>query len=72
MKPRHRRGLAIVVGLLALGIGERAGAQRACAATSCSSSARAQVAANEAPRERGFRIGGLVEQGSRAARRATG
>ncbi len=63
MKPRHKRMAAIAVGLAALGI-----------ATVLVLSAfqknlvffftPSQVAANEAPQGRTFRIGGLVEKGS--------
>jgi cytochrome c-type biogenesis protein CcmE len=63
MKPRHKRIAAIAVGLVALGI-----------ATVLVLSAfqknlvffftPSQVAANEAPQGRTFRIGGLVEKGS--------
>ena len=63
MKPRHKRLLAIAGGLAALG-----------AATALVLSAfqenlvffftPTQVAANEAPKGRLFRIGGMVEQGS--------
>ena len=63
MKPRTKRGLAIVGGLAALG-----------AATALVLSAfqenlvffftPTQVAANEAPQGRLFRIGGMVEKGS--------
>ena len=63
MKPRTRRALWIVSGLAALGI----------AATLVLNAFRSnlvffftpsQVAANEVPRDRAFRIGGLVESGS--------
>ena len=63
MKPRHKRIAAIVVGLVALGV-----------ATALVLSAfqenlvffftPSQVAANEAPAGRTFRIGGMVEKGS--------
>ena len=63
MKPRHKRIAAILVGVVALGI-----------ATALVLSAfnrnlvffftPSQVAANEAPQGRTFRIGGLVEKGS--------
>ena len=63
MKPRHKRLAAIAVGLVALG-----------AATALVLSAMrenlvffftpSQVAANEAPQGRTFRIGGMVEKGS--------
>jgi cytochrome c-type biogenesis protein CcmE len=63
VKPRHKRIAAILVGVVALGI-----------ATALVLSAfnknlvffftPSQVAANEAPQGRTFRIGGLVEKGS--------
>ena len=63
MKPRHKRIAAILAGVVALGI-----------ATALVLSAfnknlvffftPSQVAANEAPQGRTFRIGGLVEKGS--------
>jgi cytochrome c-type biogenesis protein CcmE len=63
MKPRHRRMAAIVIGVVALGV-----------ATALVLSAfrenlvffftPSQVAANEAPQGRTFRIGGMVEKGS--------
>jgi cytochrome c-type biogenesis protein CcmE len=63
MKPRARRGLAIVCGLAALGI--------ACALVLNAFSSNlvfffspSQIAADEAPRGRPFRLGGLVETGS--------
>ena len=63
MKPRHKRALAIVGGLAALG---------AAAALVLSAFQEnlvffftpSQVAANEAPQGRTFRIGGMVETGS--------
>jgi len=63
MKARTKRGLAIVTGLAVLGI--------ACALVLNAFQSNmvfffspTQVVAHEAPRERNFRIGGLVEQGS--------
>lgn len=63
MKARRKRALAIATGLLGLGI--------ACALVLNAFNSNlvfffspSQVAANEAPRERSFRIGGLVEMGS--------
>jgi cytochrome c-type biogenesis protein CcmE len=63
MKPRARRGLAIVCGLAALGI--------ACALVLNAFRSNlvfffspTQIAANEAPRGHPFRLGGLVEAGS--------
>ena len=63
MKPRTKRGLAIVVGLAALGIASTLvlNAFQSNLVFFCSPS---QVEANEAPRERSFRVGGLVEEGS--------
>jgi cytochrome c-type biogenesis protein CcmE len=63
MKPRARRGLAIMCGLAALGI--------ACALVLNAFRRNlvfffspTQIAANEAPRGHPFRLGGLVEAGS--------
>ena len=63
MKPRARRGLAIVCGVAALGI--------ACALVLNAFRSNlvfffspSQIAANEAPRGHAFRLGGLVEAGS--------
>jgi cytochrome c-type biogenesis protein CcmE len=63
MKPRTKRGLAIVVGLgvLAAAIALVLNAFQSNLVFFFSPS---QVAANEAPRERNFRIGGLVKEGS--------
>jgi cytochrome c-type biogenesis protein CcmE len=63
MKPRTRRALAIGAGLAALA------AASALVLNAFQSNlvfffSPTQVAANEAPRERSFRIGGLVEEGS--------
>lgn len=63
MKPRHKRLAAIGGGIVALGI---------AAALVLSAFEKnlvffftpSQVAANEAPRDRPFRVGGLVEKGS--------
>ena len=63
MKPRHKRIAAIALGVVALGV---------VTALVLSAFQRnlvffftpSQVAANEAPKGRTFRIGGLVEQGS--------
>ena len=63
MKPRHKRMAAIALGVVALGV---------VTALVLSAFQRnlvffftpSQVAANEAPKGRTFRIGGLVEQGS--------
>jgi cytochrome c-type biogenesis protein CcmE len=63
MKPRTKRALAIVGGLAALGIAS------ALVLNAFNSNldfffSPTQVLAHEAPRDRSFRIGGLVEQGS--------
>jgi cytochrome c-type biogenesis protein CcmE len=63
MKPRHKRALAIVGGLAALG------AATALVLTAFQENlvfffTPSQVAANEAPQGRTFRIGGMVETGS--------
>ena len=63
MKPRHKRLLAIVGGLAALG------AATALVLTAFEKNlvfffTPSQVAANEAPQGRLFRIGGMVEKGS--------
>jgi cytochrome c-type biogenesis protein CcmE len=63
VKPRAKRGLAILAGVAALGI--------ACALVLNAFSSNlvfffspSQIAANEAPRGHAFRLGGLVETGS--------
>jgi cytochrome c-type biogenesis protein CcmE len=63
VKPRHKRILAIVVGLAALGVAS------ALVLTAFQENlvfffTPSQVAANEAPQGRTFRIGGMVETGS--------
>ena len=63
MKPRHKRILAIIGGLAALG------AATALVLTAFQENlvfffTPSQVAANEAPQGRTFRIGGMVEKGS--------
>ena len=63
MKPRHKRILAIVGGLAALGVAT------ALVLTAFQENlvfffTPSQVAANEAPQGRTFRIGGMVEAGS--------
>jgi cytochrome c-type biogenesis protein CcmE len=70
MKPRTKRGLAILGGLATLG------AAAALVLNAFQSNlvfffSPSQVAAQEAPRERSFRLGGLVEEGS-IQRDATG
>ena len=63
MKPRTKRGLAILAGLTALGVAS-ALVLNAFQSNLVFFFSPSQVLANEAPRERSFRIGGLVEQGS--------
>ena len=63
MKPRTRRGLAIVAGLAALGVAGML-VLNAFQSNLVFFFSPSQVAANEAPRDRSFRIGGLVEEGS--------
>jgi cytochrome c-type biogenesis protein CcmE len=63
MKPRHKRALALVVGLTALG------SASALVLNAFNSNlvfffSPTQVVAQEAPTDRAFRIGGLVEEGS--------
>ena len=63
MKPRTRRAVWIVGGLAALGIAS-ALVLNAFQSNLVFFLTPTQVAANEAPRDRAFRIGGLVEAGS--------
>lgn len=63
MKPRTRRTAAIVVGLGALGVAA-ALVLNAFQSNLVFFFSPSQVAANEAPHGRSFRIGGLVEVGS--------
>ena len=63
MKPRTRRALWIVGGLAALGIAAGL-VLNAFQSNLVFFLTPTQVAANEAPRDRTFRIGGLVEAGS--------
>ncbi|HUP96322.1 MAG TPA: cytochrome c maturation protein CcmE [Usitatibacter sp.] len=63
MKPRTRRGLWIVAGLGAFGIAV-ALVINAFRSNLVFFFTPTQVAAHEAPRDRAFRIGGLVEAGS--------
>ena len=63
MKPRTRRALAIVAGLATLGIAT-ALVLNAFQSNLVFFFSPSQIAANEAPRDRSFRIGGLVEAGS--------
>ena len=63
MKPRTKRALAITSGLAALGVAT-ALVLNAFNSNLVFFFSPSQVMANEAPRERSFRIGGLVEEGS--------
>ena len=63
MKPRTRRGLAIVAGLATLGVAMML-VLNAFQSNLVFFFSPSQVAAREAPQDRAFRIGGLVEQGS--------
>ena len=63
MKPRTRRGLAIVAGLAALGVAI-ALVLNAFQSNLVFFFSPSQIAANEAPRGHAFRLGGLVEVGS--------
>ena len=63
MKPRHKRFAAIAVGIVALGIAA-ALVLNAFEKNLVFFFTPSQVAANEAPRDKSFRIGGLVEKGS--------
>ena len=63
MKPRHRRGLFIVCGLAALGVAS-ALVLNAFQSNLVFFFSPTQIAANEAPQGRSFRVGGLVEPGS--------
>ena len=63
MKPRHRRLIAIAAGLAALGIAA-ALVLNAFQQNLVFFFTPSQVAANEAPQGRTFRIGGMVEKGS--------
>ena len=63
MKPRTKRALAVVSGLAALGIAS-ALVLNAFNSNQVFFFSPTQVLAHEAPRDRSFRIGGLVEEGS--------
>ena len=63
MKPRTRRALAIVAGLGTLGVAVLL-VLNAFQSNLVFFFSPSQIAANEAPRDRAFRIGGLVEEGS--------
>ena len=63
MKPRARRGLAILCGVAALGIAS-ALVLNAFRSNLVFFFSPSQIAADEAPRGHAFRLGGLVEAGS--------
>ena len=63
MKPRHKKLAIITVSLAALGLAVTL-ILDACQSNLVFFFSPTQVAANEAPRDRSFRIGGLVEVGS--------
>ena len=63
MKPRARRALAVCSGVAALGVAS-ALVLNAFSSNLVFFFSPTQVAAQEAPKGRSFRIGGLVEQGS--------
>lgn len=63
MKPRTKRGLAIAVGLGALGIATTL-VLNAFQSNLVFFFSPTQIAANEAPQGKNFRVGGLVEEGS--------
>lgn len=63
MKARNRRAVALLVGLLTVG-GASALVLNAFRSNLVFFFSPTQVMANEAPRERSFRVGGLVEEGS--------
>ena len=63
MKPRTRRALWIVAGLAALGVATGL-VLNAFQSNMVFFFTPSQVAGNEAPRDRAFRVGGLVEAGS--------
>ncbi len=63
MKPRSKRAMAVVLALAALGVAS-ALVLRAFQSNLVFFFSPSQVVADEAPRERSFRIGGLVEEGS--------
>ncbi|GAB4040583.1 MAG: cytochrome c maturation protein CcmE [Rubrivivax sp.] len=63
MKPRTKRALTIVAGLATLGVAT-ALVLKAFQSNLVFFFSPTQVAANEAPKDRPFRVGGLVEAGS--------
>jgi cytochrome c-type biogenesis protein CcmE len=63
MKPRHRRLLLIVAGVAVLGVAA-ALVLRAFQSNLVFFFSPSQIAAHEAPLDRTFRVGGMVENGS--------
>ncbi|MBJ7379503.1 MAG: cytochrome c maturation protein CcmE [Polynucleobacter sp.] len=63
MKPRTKRGLTIAIGLVCLGIAAYL-VLKTFQSNLVFFFSPSQVVAQEAPRDRPFRIGGLVEEGS--------
>ena len=63
MKPRHKRALAILAGVATLGVATEL-VLNAFQSNLVFFFSPTQVAAKEAPRDRAFRVGGLVEAGS--------
>ena len=63
MKPRHKRALAVLAGVATLGVAT-ALVLNAFQSNLVFFFSPTQVAAKEAPRDRAFRVGGLVETGS--------
>lgn len=63
MKPRHKRALAVLAGVTTLGVAT-ALVLNAFQSNLVFFFSPTQVAAKEAPRDRAFRVGGLVETGS--------
>ena len=63
MKPRQKRALAVGAGLATLGVVITL-VLNAFQSNLVYFFSPTQVVANEAPRDRSFRVGGLVEQGS--------
>ena len=63
MKPRTKRTLAVVAGVATLGVAT-ALVLNAFQSNLVFFFSPTQVAANEAPKDRAFRVGGLVEEGS--------
>jgi cytochrome c-type biogenesis protein CcmE len=63
MKPRTKRALAIVAGVATLGVATTL-VLNAFQSNLVFFFSPSQVASNEAPRDRAFRIGGMVEAGS--------